>query len=85
MTPVHQRSDKQDSKEINPLRARSLLDELGYAINIERQQNRQLRIGCRKDCREHLDPVSLRLESARRLMLASSPALKLLCSFSPEE
>jgi hypothetical protein len=45
--------------EMNPMKNRIALDELCHAVDIEREENRLCRSGCREDCREHGEHIHL--------------------------
>ena len=53
MTPHAQHLAEQASSEPDPAKLLVLINDLCDAIDNERAQNRHLRQGCAKDCREH--------------------------------
>ena len=56
MTPHQLRIAQQASREIDPTKVRSLLDELCHAMDGEREEKRQLHRDRGQDCREHPMP-----------------------------
>jgi hypothetical protein len=53
MTPRQEHLAEQVGKETDSGKLKQLVAELCLAFDSEREENRQLRPGCREDCREH--------------------------------
>jgi hypothetical protein len=53
MTPHQQHLAEQVSKETDSGKLKHLIAELCLAFDSEREENRQSRTGCLKDCKEH--------------------------------
>jgi hypothetical protein len=53
MTPFQEQSAAQASTETVSTRLFILVGELCRAVDIEREDNRLSRLGCKRDCQEH--------------------------------
>jgi hypothetical protein len=53
MSALQLRLPEQFSLAMNAMKNRIALDQLCRVVEIEREDNRLLRSGCREDCREH--------------------------------
>jgi hypothetical protein len=53
MTPYQEHLAEQASTEMDATKLLVLVDELCRAIDSEIEDNRLLRLGCKRDCKEH--------------------------------